>query len=716
MLVTVRRREQSVEIREEQNAPFCFSLELFRYAPFNLYSGSFFFSFIKCILRAARSRRDLDCPMQNLSRRFSTVPIHKLLPQQLHQHQPQPTRFFIPFSEFQQKRKLLEHKLISDLDGCDNLSQVKEVHAHLLRHGLSQCCYVLTKLVRTLTKLGVPVDAYPRLVFLQVKYPNPFLWTAMIRGYTVQGPISEALNFYTCMRSAGTGPVSFTFSALFKACGDVLDVNLGRQIHAQTILVGGFAADLYVGNTMIDMYVKCGFLDCGRKVFDEMPDRDVVSWTELIVAYTKIGDMGSARELFEGLPVKDMVAWTAMVTGYAQNARPRDALDCFERMQGAGVGTDEITLVGLISACAQLGASKYANWVRDIAEKSGFGPTENVLVGSALIDMYSKCGSLDEAYKVFQGMKERNVFSYSSMILGFAMHGRANAAIELFHEMLTTEIRPNRVTFIGVLTACSHAGMVDQGRQLFATMEKYYNVVPSADHYTCMVDLLGRAGRLEEALELVETMPIAAHGGVWGALLGACHIHGNPDIAQIAANHLFELEPDSIGNHVMLSNIYASAGRWADVSRVRKMMKEKGLKKNPAYSWVETKKGVIHEFCAGETNHPEYAEIKKALDDLLNRLQAHGYQPNLNSAAYDLGIEERKRILMSHSEKLALAYALVSTDSGSTIKIMKNIRICEDCHVFMCGASQVAGREIVVRDNMRFHHFSNGKCSCGNFW
>ncbi|XP_034224055.1 pentatricopeptide repeat-containing protein At5g44230 isoform X2 [Prunus dulcis] len=516
--------------------------------------------------------------------------------------------------------------------------------------------------------------------------------------------------------SAGNGPVSFTFSALFKACGDVLDVNLGRQIHAQTILVGGFAADLYVGNTMIDMYVKCGFLDCGRKVFDEMPDRDVVSWTELIVAYTKIGDMGSARELFEGLPVKDMVAWTAMVTGYAQNARPRDALDCFERMQGAGVGTDEITLVGLISACAQLGASKYANWVRDIAEKSGFGPTENVLVGSALIDMYSKCGSLDEAYKVFQGMKERNVFSYSSMILGFAMHGRANAAIELFHEMLTTEIRPNRVTFIGVLTACSHAGMVDQGRQLFATMEKYYNVVPSADHYTCMVDLLGRAGRLEEALELVETMPIAAHGGVWGALLGACRIHGNPDIAQIAANHLFELEPDSIGNHVMLSNIYASAGRWADVSGVRKMMKEKGLKKNPAYSWVETKKGVIHEFCAGETNHPEYAEIKKALDDLLNRLQAHGYQPNLNSAAYDLGIEERKRILMSHSEKLALAYALVSTDSGSTIKIMKNIRICDDCHVFMCGASQVAGREIVVRDNMRFHHFSNGKCSCGNFW
>ncbi|CAN6680391.1 unnamed protein product [Malus baccata var. baccata] len=667
-----------------------------------------------CISQSRAQRQEgSDSPMQNLSRKFSTVPIHKLLPSQLHQHRPHQAEIF---SEFQQRRKLLEHKLVAVLDGCAGLRQVKAVHGHLLLHGLGQCCYVLTKLIRTLTKLDVPMDAYPLLVFRQIKYPNPFLWTAMIRGYSIQGPVSESLNFYTCMRKSGVGPVSFTFSALFKACGDVLDVNLGRQIHAHTILVGGFVADLYVGNTMIDMYVKCGFLECGRKVFDEMPERDVVSWTELIVAYTKVGVMESARELFEGLPAKDMVAWTAMVNGYAQNAHPREALDCFERMQCAGVGTDEITLAGLISACAQLGASKYANWVRDIAEKSGFRPTENVLVGSALIDMYSKCGSLDNAFKVFQGMKERNVFSYSSMLLGFAMHGRASAAIELFHEMLTTEIRPNKVTFIGVLTACSHAGMVDQGRQLFATMEKYYDVVPTADHYTCMVDLLGRAGRLEEALGLVETMPIDAHGGVWGALLGACRTHGNPDIAQIAANHLFELEPDSIGNYVVLSNIYASAGRWDEVSRVRKLMREKGLKKKPAYSWVETKKGVIHEFCAGETTHPEYTEIKKTLEDLLDRLLANGYQPNLDSAAYAVGDDEKTRILMSHSEKLALAYALLSTDSVSTIKIMKNIRICEDCHSFMCGASQVTGREIVVRDNMRFHHFHNGTCSCGNFW
>lgn len=518
------------------------------------------------------------------------------------------------------------------------------------------------------------------------------------------------------MRREGTGPVSFTFSALFKACGAVVDVYLGRQIHAQTILIGGFASDMFVGNTMIDMYVKCGFLDCGRKVFDEMGERDVISWTELIVAYAKSGDMGSAGGLFHDLPVKDMVAWTAMVTGYAQNARPREALEFFEKMQDAGVETDEVTLVGVISACAQLGATKYANWVRDVAYRYGFGPTQNVVVGSALIDMYSKCGSVDDAFQIFKAMKERNVFSYSSMIVGFAMHGRAQAAMQLFHEMLKSETRPNRVTFIGVLTACSHAGLVEQGRQLFASMEKRFGVAPSADHYACMVDLLGRAGHLEEALELAETMPVEAHGGVWGALLGACRIHGNPEIAQVAANHLFLLEPNGIGNYILLSNIYASAGWWDNVSRLRKLMREKGLKKNPAYSWVEAKKGIIYEFYAGDMNHPESIEIKQVLEGLLDRLKAHGYQPILSCVPYDVCDEEKKRLLMNHSEKLALSYGLLSTDAGCTIKIMKNLRICEDCHAFMCSASQVTGREIVVRDNMRFHHFHHGACSCGNFW
>ncbi|XP_028059602.1 pentatricopeptide repeat-containing protein At5g44230 [Camellia sinensis] len=657
--------------------------------------------------------------MVAVSRRFCTLIKRPsiLIPKNLFQRvEPNPDQSFIPFSQLQQT-KLLEARLVSLLHHCNDLNQIKQLHGHIVRKGLDQCCFVLTKLIRMLTKVGSPMEPYPRLVFQQVKLPNPFLWTALIRGYSLQGLSSESILLYNCMRRDGIAPVSFTFSALLKACTAALDVDLGRQIHAQTIIIGGFALDLYVGNTIIDMYVKCGFLDCGRQVFDEMPERDVISWTSLIVAYAKSSDMKSAAGLFDGLPVKDMVAWTAMVTGFAQNARPREALEYFDKMQDAGIETDEVTLVGVISACAQLGVIKYASWVQDVAEKSGFGPTNNVVIGSALIDMFSKCGSVEDAYKVFDRMTARNVFSYSSMIVGFAMHGCANAAIQLFHEMVKTETKPNKVTFVGVLTACSHAGMVDHGRHLFATMEKTYGVTPSADLYACMVDLLGRAGCLEEALELVRTMPMDPHGGVWGALLGACRIHANPDIAEIAASHLFELEPNGIGNYILLSNIYALSPRHTGMfSRVRKLMRTKGLKKNPGCSWVEGKKGVVHEFFAGDMTHPKSREIKQALLDLVNRLKFHGYQPKLSCVPYDVSDEEKKRILMTHSEKLALGFGLLSTSAGCTIRIVKNLRICEDCHLVMCSASQITGREIVVRDNMRFHHFNNGMCSCGNFW
>jgi pentatricopeptide repeat protein len=313
-------------------------------------------------------------------------------------------------------------------------------------------------------------------------------------------------------------------------------------------------------------------------------------------------------------------------------------------------------------------------------------------------------------------MKERNVFSYSSMIVGFAVHGRAHAAIKLFYEMLNTGIKPNHVTFVGVFTACSHVGMVEQGQKLFGAMEECYGVAPTADHYACMADLLGRAGHLEKALQLVQTMPMEPNGGVWGALLGASHIHRNPDVAEIASRHLFELEPDNLGNYLLLSNTYALAGKWDDVSRVRKLMREKQLREYPGCSWVEARNGIVHEFFAGDVKHPEINEIKKALDDLLQRLKAIGYQPKLNSVPYDIDDEGKRLLLMSHSEKLALAFGLLNTDADSTIKIMKNLRICEDCHIVMCGASKVTGRKIVVRDNMRFHHFLDGTCSCNNFW
>ncbi|KAK9100588.1 hypothetical protein Scep_024018 [Stephania cephalantha] len=639
-----------------------------------------------------------------------------------HSHsQPHQNHRIIPqlnltFNNREQQRTLLESQLVSLLDGCTHLAQLNQLHAHLFRRGLNQCSLLVAKLLRILTALNVPVHAYPRRLFDQVHNPNAFAYTALIRGYSLLGPFEESVVLYTQMRREGVRPLSFTFSALFKACSGALDVELGRQIHAQTVFIGGYESDLFVGNTLIDMYVKCGALDCGRRVFDEMPERDVISWTSLIVAYTKSGDMDAAGELFDGLPDKDMVAWTAMITGYAQNARPREALSLFESMREAGLKTDEVTLVGVISACAQLGAAKYAGWIRETCEKEGLSPNMNVVIGSALIDMHSKCGSVEEAYLIFKDMTVHNVFSYTAMILGFAMHGLADSAIKLFYEMTETEIKPNKVTFIGVLTACSHAGMIREGQRLFTKMQDEYGVTPEADHYTCMADLLGRAGHLEEALELINSMPLEPHGGVWGALLGACRIHGNSDIAELAANHLFKLEPNSIGNYLLLSNIYALVGRWSDVSKVRNLIRSRGLKKNPGCSWVEAKDGVVHEFFAGDMRHPKSKEIKDALDELLKKLKVDGYKPILSSVVYDMSDIEKERRLKSHSEKLALAFSLLTTSSDSPIMIMKNLRICEDCHIVMCGASRVMKREISVRDNMRFHHFRDGACSCGNFW
>ncbi|KAL5974027.1 hypothetical protein ACLOJK_030689 [Asimina triloba] len=616
-----------------------------------------------------------------------------------------------------EERSILESRIISVLQQSRSLPHLKHIHAHLLRIGLDQSNFVLAKLVRTLTNLDLPIDPYVRRLFYNVRYPNSFLYTALIRAYALRGPIPQSLLLYSCMRRLGSRPLSFTFSALFKACAALPDVGAGRQVHAQTISIGGFDSDLYVNNTLIDFYVSCGFLEDARRAFDLMPERDVISWTSMIVAYAKRGDMDAAEELFGGFPEKDMVAWTAMVTGFSQNGRPKDALRLFEMMQAAGVETDEVTVSGVISACAQLGALNHANWVRGVAERAGFGPSTNVVVGSALIDMYAKCGSVDEAQRVFEGMTERNVFSYSAMISGFAMHGKAETALSLFKMMVReTTVKPNGVTFIGVLTACSHAGMVEQGRKYFKSMYDDYGIAPSADHYASMVDLLSRAGHLEEAYELIKTMPIEPNGGVWGALLGACRIHGMPHVAEIAAGHLFELEPNGIGNYILLSNIYASAGMWDGVIRVRKLMRKKGLKKNPGCSWVESKDGIVHEFFAGDISHQRSDEIKAVLEELLKKLKQAGYLPKLRAVLYDVSDEEKERLLKNHSEKLALAFGLLTTSPGSAVRIMKNVRICEDCHSFICGVSLIEKREIVVRDNIRFHHFSDGACSCGDFW
>ncbi|KAK8933544.1 Pentatricopeptide repeat-containing protein [Platanthera zijinensis] len=616
-----------------------------------------------------------------------------------------------PHLPFLSRSRALKTLLFSAISSSSSLHQLRQIHALIHLFGLHASSLLVAKLLRRLSDLGiVPPNPYPSLLFSQVPSPNSFLWTAFIRSHSFSSPLS----IYLLMRrqSPPPPPLSFTFSALLKSAQSISE---GIQIHAQTISIGGFDSDLFVLNTLIDMYIRSNHVTNARQVFDEMRVRDILSWTSLVVAYSRNGDMDSAAELFEQSPAKDVVSWTAMVGGYSQNARPREALTVFKRMQASGVAFDEISLLGAINACAQLGTSNYAIWIRQVVDRVAV--RKSGLVGSAMVDMYSKCGLIVDAQRMFLEISEKDVYSYSAMISGLAAHGRAADAIALFEEMVTTtDVRPNRVTFINVLTACSHAGLVEEGRRYFSLMKKKYRITPDADHYTCMTDLLGRVGFIVEAHELVQSMPVEPNAAVWGALLGACRIHVNPEIAKIASERLFQLEPEGIGHYIVLSNIYASAGMWDEVSKLRKIVRGMGLRKNPASSWMESGDGVVHEFFAGDELHPRSKEMKETLEYLLGRLRLAGYAPVLRSVVYDVSDAEKERILKGHSEKLALAFGVLTMGVRDVIRIAKNVRICEDCHVVMKMASSVIEREIAVRDNLRFHHFRNGVCSCCDFW
>ncbi|PAN22609.1 hypothetical protein PAHAL_4G031200 [Panicum hallii] len=616
--------------------------------------------------------------------------------------------------------------LLAAVAASPSLPHLRHIHALVVRLPVPQTSvpFLLSRLLRRLAALPLTLQparaplSYAAAVFSSLSPPDPFLATALLRFAHLTQPPLETFRLFSWLRRARGGELPllpFAFSPLAKSAAAARSLPAAAAAHAVSILLGGFDKHRFVENSLIGAYVACGDVGAARKVFDDMMVKDEISWTSIVVAYSKSGDMGSAEEVFVECPVKDMVAWTAMVTGYAQNAMPVKALEVFEQMAAAGMAIDEVLLTGAISACAQLGAVRRAAWVQEIAEQNGFG--RNVVVGSGLVDMYAKCGLIDEACRVFEGMKEKNVYTYSSMIVGLASHGRANDAIALFNDMVSrADVKPNHVTFIGVLAACSHAGMVREGRFYFAQMKDRYGILPSADHYACMVDLLGRAGLVIEALDLVKSMTVEPHGAVWGALLGACRIHGNTEVAKVAAEHLFKLEPEGIGNYVLLSNTLASAGEWDEVSKVRKVMRNRRLKKDPAVSCFEGRDGLVHQFFAGDNTHPRTSEIKKALLELVAKLKLAGYVPHLSSIVYDVSEQEKERLLMGHSEKLALSFGLLTLGSGSTIRIVKNLRICEDCHLFMRLVSKVEPINIIVRDNMRFHHFKDGECSCGGFW
>lgn len=590
------------------------------------------------------------------------------------------------------------------------LNEGLEIHGLASKLGFHADPFIQTGLIGMYAACGHIIDA--RLLFDKMSDRDVVTWNIMIDGYCQCGHYDHVLKLYEEMKSSGIVPDAIILCTVLSACGHARNLSYGKAIH-EFIENNDLAVDSHLQSALVNMYANCGAMDLARQVYDKLSSKHLVVSTAMLSGYAKLGMVKDARFIFDQMIEKDLVCWSAMISGYAESDQPDEALKLFNEMQQQRIAPDQITMLSVISACAHAGALGQAKWIHTYVDRNGFGRA--LSVNNALIDMYAKCGKLVRAREVFENMPRKNVISWSSMINAFAMHGDAVSAINLFHRMKEENIEPNGVTFIGVLYACSHAGLVEEGQKFFSSMVNEHGISPKLEHYGCMVDLYCRANLLRKAIELIETMPFAPNVIIWGSLMSACQVYGEIELGEFAAKRLLELEPDHDGALVVLSNIYAKERRWNDVGLIRKSMRHKGISKERACSRIEMN-NEVHVFFMADRYHKQSDEIYEKLDEVVSQLKLVGYTPSASVVLIDLEEEGKKEVVLWHSEKLALCYGLISGRKESSIRIVKNLRICEDCHTFMKLVSKVFQIEIVVRDRTRFHHFNGGICSCKDFW
>lgn len=564
--------------------------------------------------------------------------------------------------------------------GC--LSLGKELHSWVVKSGLSMDVCVGCSLVNMYAKCAADGSLDDsRKVFDRMTDHNVMSWTAIITGYVQSGGDKEAIELYGRMIQGRVLPNEFTFSSLLKACGNLADPKMGEQVYNHAVKLGLLSINC-VGNSLISMYARSG-------------------------------RMADARKAFEILFEKNLISYNTIVDGYAKSLNSDEAFDIFNQIEDSEIGVDAFTFASLLSGAASVGAVGKGEQIHARLLKIGSG--SNQCICNALISMYSRCGNIEAAFQVFNDMEDRNIISWTSMITGFAKHGLAKRALEMFDQMLEAGIKPNEVTYIAVLSACSHVGLIDEGWKYFNLMYKEHGVNPKMEHYACMVDLLGRSGFLEKAVQFINSMPYAADALVWRTLLGACRLHGNTDLGKHAARMILEQHPSDPAAHILLSNLYASRGHWEDVIEIRKGMKERNLVKEAGCSWIETGNRV-NKFHVGDTSHPQAQEIYEELDQLAIKIKKIGYIPDTDFVLHDVVEEQKEQYLFQHSEKIAVAFGLISTSKPKPIRIFKNLRVCGDCHTAMKYISLATGRDIIVRDSNRFHHFIDGTCSCNDYW
>ncbi|KAE8710925.1 Pentatricopeptide repeat-containing protein [Hibiscus syriacus] len=575
---------------------------------------------------------------------------------------------------------------IASLQSCahqKNLARGKQLHSYMLRNGLLQASPAsLTSLINMYSKCSQMTHALS-LLQSAPQCPNIFSFNAIISGFITNEDPFKGLKFYREMRVLGIFPDKYTFPCLLKGCCDIVEVLEARKIHGLVFKLG-LDLDLYVGSGLVKCYLKFSFMEDAEKVFDELIVRDVVLWNAMVNGYAQVGQFDDALGVFKkmclegvalssftvtgvlsvfamtgdiengrvihGIVVKmgygssiivsntlvdmygkckcvsealkifkmmdnrDIFSWNSILFVHEQCGDHDETLRLFRAMLRGGIRPDLITLTTVLPACTHLAALIY-----DI---------NDVLINNGIMDMYAKCGTMREAHLVFDKMSHKDVASWNILIMGYGVHGCGREALDMFSLMCENEFKPDDVTFVGILSACSHAGFVSLGHEILGQMKSKYGVVPTIDHLTCVVDMLGRAGQLEEAYQLALTSPTGPNAVVWRALLAACRLHGNSDVAEAAAKHVFQIDPEHSGSYVLMSNVYVAAGKYKEVLDVRNMMRQQNVRKLPGCSWIEVKNG-IHAFINGDRTHPRSNSIYDGLHSLTALLQEHDYVPEL---------------------------------------------------------------------------------------
>ncbi|KAK7278519.1 hypothetical protein RJT34_23549 [Clitoria ternatea] len=541
-------------------------------------------------------------------------------------------------------------------------------------------------------------------------------WNAMISGYVQRGFYEEAFGLFRRMHSLGIQQDEYTYTSVISASSNAGLFNVGRQVHAyvlRTVVQPSQHFILSVNNALITFYTKCGKLVEARQVFNKMPVKDLVSWNAILSGYVNARNIEDADAVFKEMPERNLLTWTVMISGLAQNGFGEEGVKLFNQMKLEGLEPCDYAYAGAITSCAVLGSLDNGQQLH--SQIIRLGHDSSLSVGNALITMYARCGLVEAADTVFLTMPYVDLVSWNAMIAALAQHGHGVQAIQLYEKMLKEDILPDRISFLTILSACNHAGLVKEGRHYFDAMRDQYGIIPGEDHYARLIDLLCRAGMFSEAKNVTESMPFEHGAPIWEALLAGCWIHGNIELGIEAAERLFELMPQQDGTYIILSNMYATLGQWEEVARVRKLMRERGVKKEPGCSWIEVE-NMVHVFLVDDAVHPEVYAVYKYLEQLVNEMRKLGYVPDTKFVLHDMESEHKEHALSTHSEKLAVVYGIMKLPLGATIRVFKNLRICGDCHNAFKFISKVVEREIIVRDRKRFHHFRDGECSCGNYW